>query len=148
MKVLFLKDMRGLARKGEIKEVSDGYAMNSLIPHGAAVHATADKLKEHETRLKVKQTDEKIADARHAGEVAKLMGATIIIKARSNEQGHLYHQLPASDIVESVKRETSVVLDTNDIILEQPIKSVGEHMVQIRRGTHAASVTIKVVKGA
>ena len=148
MKVLFLKDMRGLGRKDEIKEVSDGYAMNSLIPQGAAIHATDDKLKEHEARLKVKQTDEKIANARHAGEIAKLTGATIVIKARANEQGHLYHQLPASDIVDSVKREAAVVLDTNDIMLDTPIKSVGEHVIRIRRGKHTAAVTIKIVKSA
>ena len=148
MKVLFLRDMRGLARKDEIKEVSDGYAMNSLIPQGAAIHATADKLKEHETRLKVKQTDAKIADARHASEIAKLNGATLVIKAKANEQGHLYHQLPASNIIDSAKREVGVVIDGNDIALEQPIKSVGEHVVQIRRGTHTASVTIKIVKSA
>ena len=145
MKVLFLKDMRGLGRKDEIKEVSDGYAMNSLIPQGAAIHATADKLKEHETRLKVKQADEKIADARYGAEAAKLTGATIAIQSKANEQGHLYHQLQASTIVETIKRETSVVLDTNDIMFEGPIKSVGEHLLKIRRGKQAVQVTIRVI---
>ncbi len=146
MKVLFLKDVGGVGRRDEVKDVSDGFAMNSLIPRGQAIQATPERLKEWESRKKVRAASAAEEDAQWANLVRHLHGANITVSARANEQGTLYQQLSMDAIAEGLKHEYGVDVPPDALALNAPIRSVGESHVELRRGEHRARFMVTVVK--
>lgn len=145
MKVIFLKDMRNVARRDEIKEVSDGYALNALIPQGIAVQATPEMVKSHAVALNTRAQTEAAQDRHLAEQAAKLEGTLITVKEKANDLGHLYHQLAPKVIIEALKRECNIALDTNAIHVGDPIRSTGDFRIEVRRGKSIAHVTVRVV---
>src|SRR6478609_786800 len=99
MKVLLLRDVGGVGRHGEIKEVADGYALNFLIPHRVAEQATEEKIKEHEHRQHDVAAQHEKEEAALKEAVASLNGATITFTLRATPKGGLFKSLVSSDIV-------------------------------------------------
>ena len=130
MKVIFLQNINGIAQAGDIKNVSDGYARNFLIPKNLAKPATAEAEEQAEI-LKKKHESENITSKESAIELAKTMeGLVLEIEESANEEGHLYGSVNIKRIAEELSKNRVKIKD--DLInLPEPIKTVGEHEVEI-----------------
>ena len=132
MKVLLKADVKGQGKKGEIKDVSDGYARNFLIPKGLAVLADAKTLNE----VKNKQDAEKhklIAAKENALKLSeKLSGVTLKLTATAGPVGKLYGSITPANIVEELKNKESIDIDKRKIVLEENIKSFGTYLVDVK----------------
>lgn len=132
MKVILLKDVKGTGKKGEIKEVSDGYARNFLIKKGVAVEANTQNLKELDEKSRSKERKELIAY-----EEAVLLGKqmediNIVIPAKSGEGGRLFGSITSKEICEQLKKQKNVEVDKRKIELDEPIRSLGSRFVEIK----------------
>jgi large subunit ribosomal protein L9 len=131
MKVILLKDIKGVGRKYEEKEVSDGYATNSLLPKKLAVPASGASgaqikaLKESEAISKQKGNE------RLEAEIAKLSKTEVQIKARANEKNHLFAAITSQKLSEILKKEKGIDLDPSCIKLDHPIKETGTFEVPV-----------------
>ena len=132
MKVLLKADVKGQGKKGEIREVSDGYARNFLIPKGLAVIADAKTLND----VKNKQDAEKHKieaakeNAKKLGE--KLSGVTLKIAATAGPDGKLYGSITPANIAEELKNKESLDIDKRKIVLDENIKSFGTYAVDVK----------------
>lgn len=130
MKVIFLKDVKGVAKKGDIKDAKDGYAKNFLFKQNLAVEATEANLKklEQQKANEVAKEQKRKSDAKELAQKLKSVG--IKISKKSGETGKLYGAITASDIAEALKLE-GLEVDKRDIDLPDPIKDVGIYNVKV-----------------
>ena len=145
MKVIFINDYLPLAKKHYCKEVKDGFALNFLIPKKLAVKATASELRLNS--LVRRQKDQAIQDNQIKKEVwlATLKTLTLIIKGKSNEQGHLYSQVSGKIIKEQLKLKFGINLSLSSFKLVAPIKLLGEHVVQLTLGQEIINLRLKII---
>ena len=125
MKVILLKDLKGIGRAHDTVEAKDGHALNYLIPKKLAVAATPTAIKEAELRRKQVVERTKINDALLTQNISALAEARIVIKIKANEKGHLYDAIGESDISKAVKEQAHIDLPEDAIKLEKPIKELG-----------------------
>ncbi len=131
MKVLLLKDVFKLGRAGDVKRVADGYGRNFLLPQGLAVLATPGALKQVD-HIKTQATIQRNALNEELGEVAEqLNGTRLSFTARASETGKLYGSISTQMIADSLSEKTGVEINKRQIFT-QPLKTVGEHNVEIR----------------
>jgi large subunit ribosomal protein L9 len=131
MKVIFLQDVKGKGKKGEIKDVASGYAYNYLIPNKLAIIATTTNIKEAEA---FQESSDKRKEQEHeqAKELAvKLADTTITIKTKAGEGGKLFGAITSKQIGDALAEE-KIKIDRRKIILDEPIKSIGTTVVQIK----------------
>ncbi|HVU75835.1 MAG TPA: 50S ribosomal protein L9 [Candidatus Paceibacterota bacterium] len=146
MKVLMLRSVGGVGQEGHIVEVADGFALNSLIPSGKAVQATAEKVKQHEAQQKV------LADQRQKHEAAlktmiqSLENAEIVFATKATDKGGLFKSIVANDIAKAIYEQKNATIPLEAIALPKPIKETGAHPITIKAAGAAASITF-VVKG-
>lgn len=145
MKVILLRDVARIGKKGVVVNVPDGYALNQLIPSRSAEPATPQNLKKL-SRLQETKTAEKAAsDAQFTAEAAALTANTLSISLEANEKGHLFKAIAANDIVQAAAA-VGIAVKPSDVAFVEPVKELGEHTVLLRRGDQQASFTISVVK--
>ena len=134
MKVIFTEDVKGKGKKGEMKDVADGYARNFLIPKGLATEATTATL--NTMKLKKKANDARIeeekAQARAAAE--KLKGAQVVIKAKAGESGKLFGSVTSQEISDALKEQFGIEIEKNRIVQGDPIKSYGSYIIKAKLG--------------
>ena len=142
MKVIFNQDVKGKAKKGEMKEVSDGYARNFLFPKKLAVEATTGAMKE--IQLKRAAQDAREAEAlRQAQEKAdSLKGKVINLKVKCGEKGRLYGSVTTAEIADALEKQHGVKVDKRKIDFGDPIKEVGNRDVSVWLHT---GVTTKMI---
>lgn len=147
MKVVFLEEVEGSGRVGEVKNVANGFARNFLLPRKLAAPATPHYLSiaqakaEKEARRQVRLDDE----ARQYL-LPKIEGRAITVEVRVGEQGKLYGSITPRDIAEAVQAVTGIELEHRQVALAQPIREVGTYEVTIRlSGNVRAGVTVEVV---
>lgn len=134
MKVILIKDVKGVGRAHDEVVAADGYALNFLIPKKLAIAATQVAMKEAETRRK-QATDRSALDtALLAQNIASLAEAKVVIIMKANEKGHLYDAVGESDISKAVKEQTKIDLPADAIKLEKPIKEIGTFDVPVAVG--------------
>ena len=134
MKVILIKDVKGMGRAHTEVEVSDGYALNYLIPKKVAISATEVAKKEAETRRK-QVVDTKAVDAALLTQnIAALAEARIVITMKANEKGHLYDAVGELDILKAAKEQVHVDLPEGIIKLEKPIKELGTFDIPVASG--------------
>lgn len=127
VEVVFVKDVQDIARKGAVKQVADGYARNFLFPRGLAVIATPQLIAQLEAE-KQKRTEElEIRRADYEKLVEKLEGTEVEIVAKANNKGNLFAALEA----EAIARKLGKSILARHVIIDEPIKTVGEHTVKI-----------------
>ncbi len=132
MKVIFLQDVKGKGKIGEIKEVSDGYARNFLIPKGLAEEATKTRIKEAEEQ-NLRQSKQKEKEKAEAIQLQqKLDGKTIHIKAKTGGGDKLFGAVTAKEMAQSLKEQHKINIDKKKIDLGEPIKHLGEYKVKIK----------------
>ena len=130
MKVILNKDVQNLGNNGDIKEVADGYARNFLIPGGYVKIATKNAIQQSESirAKRVKQSEESLKLAEEM--VDKLEGFTVNLKAKAESNGKLYGAIKSEEI-SSYLIEKGFQVDENNIVIENPIKELGEHKVMV-----------------
>lgn len=132
MKVILLEDVKSLGKKGELVDVSDGYARNFLLKTKKGVEATP----ENRNNLKLKKAnEEKIAKetleaARELGE--KLVALPVTLKIKAGEGGKLFGAVSSKEIAQAVKDQHGLELDKKKIVLDEPIKELGSHRVKVK----------------
>lgn len=131
MQVVFVKDVAKLARKGDLKNVKDGYFMNYLLPRGLAVVATASRLREVE-EMKKHMLLEKERIAEQAQEIKKKLDGITLSISRKARGEKLYGSVGEKDIIALLEKETKVRLGPENISLKEHIKVVGSHEISIK----------------
>ena len=131
MKVIFLKDVPAVGKRGMIKEVAEGYARNFLLPRGLASAATQKALQyiEYETRTSRLQAEEGLRDTQRLA--SKLDGSVVEVAERVSSEGTLYGAVGPKKIVEHVKKKLGIKLDERMIRLKKTIKECGEYSVVV-----------------
>ena len=145
MKVILLQDVKGKGKKGQMLEVSDGYARNFMLPRKMAIEATADAV--NTMRMNDKATQERIAreKAEAMDTAKKLRELTVVVKAKGGGAGRLFGSVTNQEIAESLKTQTGISLDKRKIVLSDPIKSVGTYTVTCKLGYEInAPLTVKI----
>ena len=134
MKVIFLKNVPGVGKKDEVKEVTDGYARNFLLKNNlvkAASEAGLRDLMDQSNKQKEKMAQELNLNQKVAG---KLDGESFEMKGKTNEKGVLYAAIKSEDIVSSIKENFNINVNPEQLILEKPIKEVGDYLITIEFG--------------
>jgi len=131
MKVLLLKDVYKLGRAGDVKRVADGYGRNYLLPHGMAVLATTEALKNTE-RIREKANIQRAIVNQEMDTVAKqIAGLTLVFPTRASETGKLYGSVTTQMIADSIKAKSGVEVARRQID-SQPLRMLGEYKVHVR----------------
>ena len=145
MKVILLQDVKGKGKKGQMLEVSDGYARNYMLPRKMAIEATADAV--NTMRMNDKATQERIArEKAEAMETAKkLREMTVTVTAKGGGNGRLFGSITNQEIADALKAKTGIALDKRKIIITDAIKNVGTYTVTCKLGYEiTAPLTVKI----
>lgn len=145
MKVILLQDVKGKGKKGQMLEISDGYARNYLLPRKLAVEATADAL--NTKKMNDKAAAEKAAKERaEALEIShKLRELTLVVTAKGGGAGRLFGSVTNQEIADALKAKAGITLDKRKIVISDQIKSVGTYTVQCKLGYEiTAPLTVKI----
>ena len=145
MKVILKHDVKGLGRSGDVKEVKGGYARNYLLPNGAAVIADAGALKNWE-RHRAEREERDLAEKSDAEATAeRLRGMKLEVAVKAGEKNRLFGSVTNREIAELIAKE-GIEVDRHAIHLREPIKTVGDHRVEVRLMAGVeAQVTVTVV---
>ena len=144
MKVLLRKNIKALGQAGEIKNVSDGYARNYLLPHNMAVIATdtivatqkQQQTKENQAKEKQQAKEKKALD--------QLANAVIGIKVKANAEGTLFSSITKQILTEAINKKLDMDLKADDINIEEAIKKVGEHEISVNINNQEQKVKVNV----
>ena len=148
MKVVFLEDVKGQGKKGDIKEVSTGYARNYLLPRKLATEATADTL----NAIKLKEKARAVQAAKEkaqAEEYAKKLDAVqVTIRAKAGNSGKLFGAVTNEAISKALKEQFDMDIEKNKIVQGEPIKSFGSYTVKAKLGYEVSgNINLLVVEG-
>ena len=147
MKVILLQDVKGKGKKGQMLEISDGYARNFLLPKKLAMEATPDAI--NTMRMNDKAAAEKAAKERaEAMETSrKLREMTVTVTAKGGGAGKLFGSVTSQEIADALKAASGITLDKRKIVMSDPIKNVGTYTVQCKLGYEiTAPLTVKIVE--
>ena len=148
MKVILLQDVKGKGKKGQMLEVSDGYARTYMLPRKMAIEATADAV--NTMRMNDKATQERIArEKAEAMETAKkLREMTVTVTAKGGGNGRLFGSITNQEIADALKAKTGIALDKRKIVIADAIKNVGTYTVTCKLGYEiTAPLTVKIEEG-
>ena len=148
MKVILLQDVKGKGKKGQLLEVSDGYARNFMLPRKIAIEATADAV--NTMRMNDKATQERIArEKAEAMETAKkLRELTVTVTAKGGGNGRLFGSVTNQEIADALKAKAGIVLDKRKIVIADAIKNVGTYTVTCKLGYEiSAPLTVRIDAG-
>ena len=144
MKVIFNTDVRGQGKKGEMKEVSDGYARNYLLPRKLASEATADALNALKLKEKAKAAQMAKEKALAEENAKRLSGVVVQISARAGQGGRLFGAVTSQEIADALREQHGIELEKNKIVQTEPIKQFGSFEVKAKLG-YEVSGTINVL---
>ena len=148
MKVILTQDVKGKGKKGQMIEVSDGYARNYMLPRKIAIEATADAV--NTMKMNDKATQERIArEKAEAMEISKtIRGLTVVVKAKGGGAGRLFGSITNQEIADALKAKTGIALDKRKIVISDAIKNVGTYTVTCKLGYEiTAPLTVKIEEG-
>src|SRR3972149_3729053 len=146
MKVVFMEEVEGTARVGEIKNVADGFARNYLLPRRLAAPATDHYISIAQARAeKEARREERLDDEARVHLLPKMEGLSVTIEVRVGEQGKLFGSVTARDIAEALQGATSIEVEHRQVDLRHPIRDLGAHevVVKLTRNVHVP-VTVNV----
>lgn len=147
MKVILLEDVKSLGKKGQVIEVSDGYARNCILPKKLGVEATSTNM----NNLKLQNANkEKIAKEnleaaqKFAEDLSKL---TVVVKMKAGEGGRAFGSVSSKEIAEEAKKQHNVEIDKKKIVLAEPLKNFGSYEISIKLHPQVvAKMMVKVVE--
>ena len=146
MRIVLRADVDGLGKKGDICDVSDGYARNYLVPKGVALQANSG-IEQQAATMRSSRDLKAAADLSSAQELAARFNAmTLIIPARAGEGGRLFGSVTTSDVAEAAQAQANADLDRRHLVMDDSIKSVGVHTVHAKPHPEVAfDINIEVV---
>jgi large subunit ribosomal protein L9 len=146
MKVILAADVDKLGHKGDVVTVADGYARNFLVPKGLAMTASKGTLKQAEQMRRAREEEAKKAKEAAAAKVATLGATPVYISARAGEEGKLFGSVTNSDVARAIVEQLGEEVDRRDIRLDDPIRTLGSHQVEIHLHEDVnALVTVEVI---
>jgi large subunit ribosomal protein L9 len=134
MKVILLKDVHGTGKRGEVKDVADGYARNFLLKKKLARAATTDAVSAVNARRDKKDRESNKVEQEHRQKISKLNGEDIEVEGKINDDGKLYATVTAKKLAAQISKQCSVVVEHKYIKIESPIKEIGEHRATVDFG--------------
>lgn len=144
MKVIFNVDVRGQGKKGEMKEVSDGYARNYLLPRKLASEATPDALNAIKLKEKAKAAQMAREKAQAEENAKRLSGVVVQIQAKAGQGGRLFGAVTSQEISDALRAQHGIEIEKNKIVQGEPIKQFGSYEVKARLG-YEVSGTINLI---
>jgi len=132
MKVFLKHDVPGLGKANEIKNVSDGYARNYLFPKGLATQASESNLKAAQTFVESQKARETRIRERALHIAGRLEKTPLKFKAKAGETGRLYGSITSADIAATIERVLGIEFDKHWLVLERPIREIGQHAVEVK----------------
>ncbi len=132
MRVILRREVAGLGRPGDVKDVADGYAQNFLLPRGLAIEATASELKVLARTRDAKRAKQDRAHADAEELTKRLSEMTLVFRLKAGEQGKTFGSVTSKDIAEALRQGHKVDVDKTNVHLPEPLKSLGVHNVEIR----------------
>ncbi len=148
MKVIFTADVKDQGKKGELKEVSTGYARNYLMPRGLATEATADNLNAFKLKEKAKAAQIAKEKAQAEEYAKKLSGVQVTIRAKAGANGKLFGAVTSQEISDALREQFGMDVEKNKIVQPEPIKSYGSYTVKAKLGYEiSGTVNVLVVEG-
>ena len=144
MKVILLQDVKSQGKKDDVIEVNDGYARNFLFPRKLAIEANKSNMNELGNRKAAEnfKAEQELKKAKEQGEI--LSGKTVTIYQKTGAGDKLFGSVTAKEIAEAVKASTGIDVDKKKIVIDEPIKSLGEYKAEIKLHVNV-HVTINVV---
>lgn len=134
MKVILQQDIRGKGKKGQMIEVSDGYARNYMLPRKLAIEATADNVNTMRMTDKAQQ-EKRQREREEAFAISKRMADLVVtVRCKGGGAGRLFGSVTTQEIADSLKKQTGIDLDKRKIVLEEQIKTVGDYKVKCKLG--------------
>jgi large subunit ribosomal protein L9 len=144
MKVILKKDIKNIGKEGDIKEVSDGYARNFLLPKKLALPATESAMKQA-TDAKLKKLETEKIEQEKTNELARIIsGKKIIIRAKE-KKGKLFGSITAKNIAQELKKE-KIEISEKSIIIKNPLKKIGEYEIKINLDYSISSSFLLLIK--
>ena len=140
MKVIFNVDVKGQAKKGEMKEVSDGYARNYLLPRKLVTEATADNLNAYKLKEKAKAAQIAKERAEAEANAKRLEGVIVQISAKAGAGGKLFGAVTSQEIADALKAQHDIDIEKNRIVQPEPIKTFGSYEVRAKLGYEVQGV--------
>lgn len=146
MKVILKQDVKGLGKKEDMVNVSDGYARNFLFPRGLAAEASASNINVMNTKKEAEKS-KKDRELAHARELAAKVGeTTVVIKSKAGENGKLFGSITSKDISDRLKADFNLDIDKKKIVLPDTIKSLGTIEVEVKLYPEvSAKLTVKTI---
>ena len=146
MKVILLKDISKLGKRGDVKEVADGYAINVLIKKGDALMATPAELSKWKAKEASKIHKKELATNTFVQLVDKLDREPVVITGKkADAKGQLFAQVKDTDIADAIFASTQFSIDPKQIIIGTHIKSLGKHLVELKQGEQKAVIILEVL---
>ena len=148
MKVILQQDVKGQGKKGQMVEVSEGYARNFLLPRKLAIAATADNVNTMKMNDKAK-AEQAAREKAQAQEIAeKLKNITVEIKAKSGNGGRLFGSITSQEVSDALKKQAGISVDKKKIVQDEPIKSFGDFSLKAKLGYEiVATISVHVSEG-
>ena len=134
MKVILQQDIRGKGKRGQMIEVSDGYARNYMLPRKLAVEATADNVNTMRMNDKAQQEKRQREREEAAAISARMKAMTVTVYAKGGGAGRLFGSVTTQEIADALQKEHGIALDKRKIVLDEPIKTVGTYTVTCKLG--------------
>ena len=131
MKIILLENIKSLGKKGDLKDVAEGYALNFLLPKKFAEIATVKAIAGLEKRIQNLAIEREVQIDLLMKNLEEIKGKVIKIKSKADEKGHLFSGIHKKEIVEEMKKQHNADIDEEFIVLEKPIKEVGEFDIPI-----------------
>jgi len=135
MKVIFLKDVAKTGRKGQVKEVADGYALNFLLPQKLAVTAVPEMIKKINNQMVEMETKKNEKAGLIEMAFDEILGKDILLEEKANDKGHLFAQVSKKKILSAIHKNFSKSIDESHIILDDSIKEVGIFPIKLKNGS-------------
>lgn len=146
MKLILQADVKDQGKRGDLVDVSDGYARNFLLPRKLAVVATADALNAYNSKEAAKVHQKKV-DKENAKALAETLSNTVIkVSAKGGSAGRLFGSITAKEISDALMEQYKIQLDKHKIVLKEPLKTAGQHTVPVKLGHETtANMIIEVI---
>ncbi|HJQ76031.1 MAG TPA: 50S ribosomal protein L9 [Acidimicrobiia bacterium] len=132
MKLILTDDVGDLGKRGDVVDVTDGYARNFLLPKRKAIKANDGALAQAESIREAREEAERRAKETAENIATQLVGSRVVLAAQAGDEGQLYGSVAVGDIVEGIKRFTGIELDRTKIEIPKPIKAIGLHEITIK----------------
>ena len=144
MKVILQQDVKGQGKKGQLVNVSDGYARNFLLPKKLAVIATAENVNTMKQQEKARKAQEAAEKAEAEATAAKLKELTVKVVAKGGNGGRLFGAVTSKEIADALQAQHGIAIPKTKLVLEEPIKACGGYQIRAKLG-YEVTGTVKVM---